>query len=74
MIQKLATAGLAGIEVHYPGHREYEIQQLKQLAKKLGLVATGGTDYHGLDPVTETIIGGQPVPMSAVEGLLARRS
>ena len=74
LIQKLATAGLVGIEVHYPSHREYEIQQLKQLAKKLGLVATGGTDYHGLDPATETMIGGQPVPMSAVEGLLARRS
>lgn len=74
LIQELAAAGLAGIEVHYPGHREYEIERLKQLAKKLGLVATGGTDYHGLDPATETMIGGQPVPMSAVEGLLARRS
>ena len=73
LIEALVPAGLAGIEVHYASFKDWEIEKLKRLAEKLGLVATGGTDYHGLDPSTETMIGGQPVPMSAVEGLLARR-
>jgi 3',5'-nucleoside bisphosphate phosphatase len=73
LIEQLVPAGLAGIEVFYASFKEWEIEKLKRLADKLNLVATGGTDYHGLDPSTETMIGGQPVPMSAVEGLLARR-
>jgi hypothetical protein len=73
LIEALVPAGLAGIEVYYASFKDWEIEKLKRLAEKLGLVATGGTDYHGLDPSTETMIGGQPVPMSAVEGLLARR-
>lgn len=71
MIRELAAAGLTGIEVYYASYREYEIERLKRWAEKYGLVATGGTDYHGLDPTTETMIGGQHVPLSAVEGLLA---
>jgi hypothetical protein len=73
MIEELSAVGLAGIEVYYASFKDFEIERLRRLAERLGLVATGGTDYHGLDPITETMIGGQPVPMSAVEGLLARR-
>ena len=73
MIEELAAVGLAGIEVYYASFKDFEIERLRRIADRLGLVATGGTDYHGLDPASETMIGGQPVPMSAVEGLLARR-
>ncbi|XUX00367.1 MAG: PHP domain-containing protein [Dehalogenimonas sp.] len=73
LIEELIPAGLAGIEVHYASFKDWEIERLKRLAGRLGLVATGGTDFHGLDPSTETMIGGQPVPISAVEGLLQRR-
>ncbi|AKG52756.1 putative metal-dependent phosphoesterases (PHP family) [Dehalogenimonas sp. WBC-2] len=72
MVENLAAAGLTGIEVYYASYRQYEIQHLKRLAERLGLVATGGTDYHGLDPATETMIGGQSVPLAAVKKLLAR--
>lgn len=72
MIEKLAAAGLTGIEVFYAGYRQYEIERLQYLARRLGLVATGGTDYHGLDPATETMIGRQSVPLASVKKLLAR--
>jgi len=73
LIEELVPAGLAGIEVFYSSFKDWEIERLKRLAERLSLVATGGTDYHGLDPATEMMIGGQPVPIAAVEGLLARR-
>lgn len=72
LIKSLVPAGLSGIEVYYATYNDHEISYLKQLADKNGLAATGGTDYHGLDPTTETMIGGQPVPLEAVKNLLAR--
>ena len=43
----LAEAGVDGIEAHYA---EYDIGQrahLASVAERMGLVATGGSDYHG---------------------------
>lgn len=43
----LQAAGLGGLEVYYPEHSPEQLVQALRLAQKLGLVATGGTDYHG---------------------------
>lgn len=40
-------AGLDGIEVFYPAHTFTMKQDLLALARKYGLLATGGSDYHG---------------------------
>ncbi|ADJ25351.1 PHP domain protein [Dehalogenimonas lykanthroporepellens BL-DC-9] len=74
LVLSLVPKGLAGIETYYASYSVNEIEQLKQLADRLGLVATGGTDFHGLDPITEIIIGGQHVPIDSVRDLLARRA
>ncbi len=42
-----AEAGLDGIEVFYPAHSFAMRQELLALAKKYGLLATAGSDYHG---------------------------
>ena len=47
LLQNLVKIGLAGIEVYYPGHSPQQIRQYTQLAKKYGLLMTGGTDFHG---------------------------
>ena len=47
LLQKLKEIGLAGIEVYYPGHSPRQIGQYKAMAKKYGLLMTGGTDFHG---------------------------
>jgi hypothetical protein len=43
----LVQEGLKGIEVFYPDHSQGQIALYERLAEKLGLVKTGGSDFHG---------------------------
>ena len=43
----LAAAGLDGIEAIHPKHTEIQRRSLEAMARRIGLVASGGTDYHG---------------------------
>lgn len=47
LIEGLKPFGLQGIEAYYPVHDEATSKQILRLAKQYGLIATGGTDYHG---------------------------
>lgn len=49
LIGGLKTYGLDGLEVYYPTHTLDDTAKLYDLAKKNRLIATGGTDYHGLN-------------------------
>ena len=71
MVIELKAAGLVGIEAYYAGYTTEEINGLVSLADRHGLIATGGSDYHGLDESDETIIGGMDVPIESVEQLVA---
>jgi hypothetical protein len=47
MIRTMKSYGLKGIEVFY---KTYDIEtrsELLEISKKLDLLATGGSDYHG---------------------------
>ncbi|MFF8591029.1 PHP domain-containing protein [Streptomyces sp. NPDC015220] len=46
-IAELAAAGLDGIEVDHMDHDPDTRARLRGLAKELGLLATGSSDYHG---------------------------
>jgi predicted metal-dependent phosphoesterase TrpH len=70
MISSLVAAGLVGLEVYYGGSSPDEIERLVKTAARHGLIATGGSDYHGLDDNNETPIGGAPVPMKAALKLI----
>jgi predicted metal-dependent phosphoesterase TrpH len=48
-LRRLVDKGLGGIEAYYPLHRPYQVRQYEKLADKLGLLKTGGSDFHG-DP------------------------
>jgi predicted metal-dependent phosphoesterase TrpH len=72
MIVELKAAGMVGIEAYYNNYLNEEIGNLIALAKDHGLVITGGSDYHGLDESSETLMGGVEVPMEAVNSLIAR--
>ena len=74
MIIGLKAAGLVGIEAYYNGYTADEIISLVSLASRHNLIVTGGSDYHGLDASTETMIGGADVPMKSVERLIALAS
>ena len=49
LIGGLKTYGLDGLEVYYPTHSLDDTAKLYDLAKKNRIIATGGTDYHGLN-------------------------
>jgi len=72
MVAELKAAGLVGIEAYYDNYTADEIARLVSLADKYNLIVSGGSDYHGLDASTETMIGSADVPMAVVEQLMAR--
>lgn len=69
LIPELTGLGLAGVEVYYPGYGPEEVDLLLNLAAKHGLVATGGSDFHGGDVLPANGLGGVPVPYKLLEGL-----
>jgi hypothetical protein len=69
-LAELKAAGLAGIEVYYPGYDAMAIEYLLSQARGLGLLVTGGTDFHGIRP-NEPDLGGVYVPVKAAHRLRA---
>jgi 3',5'-nucleoside bisphosphate phosphatase len=53
LIERMAAAGMQGLEVDHPDHPPEQRERYRALAGELGLVATGGSDCHGTryDPV-----------------------
>jgi 3',5'-nucleoside bisphosphate phosphatase len=47
ILPELVDAGLMGIEVYHPECSSSQRQQLLEYCQHYGLLATGGTDYHG---------------------------
>jgi len=70
MVTELKAAGLVGLEAYYDGYTTDEISRLVSLADRYNLIASGGSDYHGLDDSTETMIGGAEVPIESAEQLI----
>jgi 3',5'-nucleoside bisphosphate phosphatase len=70
MIVNLKAAGLVGIEAYYGSYSNEEVGSLIALARKYGLVATGGSDYHGMDESNETMLGAAEVPVESAEQLI----
>jgi predicted metal-dependent phosphoesterase TrpH len=71
LIIELKAAGLIGLEAYYNNYTTDVINQLINLANKYDLIASGGSDYHGIDDNTETMIGGVYVPMESAEKFIA---
>ncbi len=67
---ELAAAGLDGLEVYYRHYPDDTIEALLALAGQLGLLPTGGSDYHGLTRDHEVQPGRHPIPDAAVERIL----
>ena len=53
LIERMAEAGMRGLEVDHPDHTPEMRERYRTLAGELGLIATGGSDCHGTryDPV-----------------------
>ncbi len=46
--RRLKEQGLDGVEVHYSTHTPRQTRTYLSLAKQLGLLVTGGSDFHGM--------------------------
>jgi len=46
VIWSLLPCGLQGLEVYHPEHTKDQVRRYLTLAKRLGLIVTGGSDYH----------------------------
>lgn len=46
-IKLVVSKGVMGLEAWHPGVRVAEAMRLEGLSKKLGLICTGGSDFHG---------------------------
>lgn len=72
LLRELIDVGLAGLEVHYRTFDSATTAAVGDVATALGLLATGGTDYHGdLGPYAESHAA-LWVPPEVGEALLAR--
>jgi len=64
----LVQAGLLGLECYYGQYNDEMVARLLALASQHGLIATGGSDYHGPN-IHPTPLGGRWVPPEAAERL-----
>lgn len=72
LIAELAESGMAAIEVYHPDHDAIDTARYAQLARSLGLLMTGGSDYHGVGSTREFAFGVINLP-SAEYARLAER-
>jgi len=70
MVKSLKKVGLMGIEAYYKDNTADTTQATLKLARKNELIATGGTDYHGISD-NEVMMGGTEVPLEVAEKLIA---
>lgn len=74
LCETLKASGLMGIEVHYSTHKRAQTAEYLNIARRLDLLVTGGSDFHGLTkPDIEVGVGrgGLKVPSKLLEPLRA---
>lgn len=71
IVRALVARGLDGIEVYHPDHTPEQTRHYLDLARMLGLLVAGGSDFHG-SAKPQVRLGRPPVPLAVVEPLLAK--
>jgi predicted metal-dependent phosphoesterase TrpH len=77
LVNLLVEMGLEGIEVYYPRHSAQDVADLNDTARRLGLLVTGGSDYHGkISPEIQMGcgLGDLHVPFELFEKLVSSRT
>lgn len=73
VLPELVLAGLAGLEVYYSLYNTEQREHLAEIARRFGLVSTGGSDFHGSREREGYGIGTAPVPLDTAERLRETR-
>jgi predicted metal-dependent phosphoesterase TrpH len=77
LFKRLIDMGLEGIEVYYPLHSDQDVSDLAETAGRLGLLITGGSDFHGkISPEIQMGCGSGDlyVPFELFERLVSNRT
>jgi predicted metal-dependent phosphoesterase TrpH len=79
VLLELKKAGVDAVEVMHPSHDDFAVRRIGRLADELGLLQSGGTDWHGEKAVdrAHAPLGHLPVPgewLAALQGLHASRT
>ncbi|MCW2494564.1 PHP domain-containing protein [Jatrophihabitans sp.] len=69
VVARMAAAGLVGLEVEHPDQDPADRAQAAGLARDLGLIGTGSSDYHGTNKTTG--LAACTTAPAALEALLA---
>ena len=75
LIAELAAMGLDGVEAIYSRHSSEERRVYAEMAKRHGLIVTGGSDYHGTYKPDLNLVTGKgdlSVPYDCLEEIKAR--
>jgi predicted metal-dependent phosphoesterase TrpH len=76
LLDELKGYGLVGLEAHYSAYQQHERDGYADLARRFGLLPSGGSDYHGTykaDLELGSGYGDLVVPESLMESLRERR-
>lgn len=57
LLKDMINCGLMGIEVYHSSHSKEETDKYFKLANELGLLISGGSDYHGINTKPDVKIG-----------------
>lgn len=72
LVESVAGAGLDAVEVFHPDHDAADVDRYLALARRLGLLVTGGSDYHGPGSGRETGLGTVCLPQADFDALARR--
>lgn len=70
LVEQMAEAGLAGLEVDHRDHGPHERDRAAALAARLGLLRTGSSDYHGTGKLNR--LGENTTDPAVLEEILQR--
>ena len=71
LLRELMEAGLVGLEVHHRSFDAATVAAVGAVARDLGLLPSGGTDFHGDDETYAEAIGETWVPAEIAAGVRA---
>ena len=69
LIERFVHEGLAGLEVYHSSHTPEQILHYEQMADRLKLLKTGGSDFHGESSKEGVAVGMTRTPYTQVEAL-----
>ena len=74
LVEQMAEAGMEGLEVDHTDHDAEVRERYRSMARRLGLVATGGSDCHGTryDPIRLGTSLCRPESLNALRALATR--